>query len=50
MIIYDTNLTQVFNVTADVLTISSKILNISDIAILNSSIYVLDTVAGIYSF
>ena len=51
MIIYDTNITQVFNVTALALKKSDgNNLTISDIIILNSSIYVLDYVSGIFSF
>ena len=45
MLIYDTNLAQVFNVTAEVLSMTPTTkLAISDITILNSTIYVLDAV------
>ena len=51
MLIYDTNLAQVFNVTAEVLSMTPTTkLAISDITILNSTIYVLDAVSGIFSF
>lgn len=51
MLIYDTNLAQVFNVTAEDLTMTSTTrLTISDITILNSTIYVLDAVSGIFGF
>ena len=52
MIIYNTNITQVFNVTALLALKKSdgNNLSISDIIILNSSIYILDYVSGIFSF
>ena len=51
MIIYYTNLEQAFNVTAEVLSMSTTTkLTISDITILNSTIYVLDAVSGIFGF
>jgi len=49
MLIYDKNLAQVFNVTVEVLSMTTK-LTISDITILNSTIYVLDAVSGIFAF